>query len=292
MKKTELIVNIILIAVGIIGGVSFFIFDLKDLSLILFSIALACILYQFLGGIGENNNFNLGAIKFGGSAAILIGFMFFLKKVVFVPDPQELNLNIEPKNWIPISVESGKTINVEISNNKDCFTYPDSNSIDVRKNHNFQVEESENGQFLINTIDNKHEIIGSFDIKSLNSCNLFNNLKVNDEEKRIQVFRLYPDIEDKNSTNDISELDLPFEIRVFNGSRFSVFIEEGDSTKVILKNLEIVTKTAYIIPISNNQSYILFLEQASNKIDERFPNRYSKWLVKKIDHQLLSDSNI
>jgi hypothetical protein len=59
-----LLANIILIGVGIICGSIFFIVEMKDLSLIFFSIALASILYQFLGGIGDTNSFNLGAIKF------------------------------------------------------------------------------------------------------------------------------------------------------------------------------------------------------------------------------------
>ena len=94
------------------------------MSLILFSIALACILYQFLGGIGDSNSFQLGAIKFGGAAAILIGFMFFLKKVVFVPTPELYKLEISNKNWIPISIETGKIEPVTIKSGKQKMHFP------------------------------------------------------------------------------------------------------------------------------------------------------------------------
>ncbi|MFA8449770.1 MAG: hypothetical protein ACEPOW_03660 [Bacteroidales bacterium] len=113
MKHVQLIANIVLIAIGLIFGVVFFRPGFYDLSLIMFSIALASILYQLLGGIKESNSFNLGAIKFGGSAAILIGFMYFLDQVIY-PSQEEQNSQkhvqeiFSKMNWIPININSGK----------------------------------------------------------------------------------------------------------------------------------------------------------------------------------------
>jgi hypothetical protein len=189
-----LLANIILIGVGIICGSIFFIVEMKDLSLIFFSIALASILYQFLGGIGDTNSFNLGAIKFGGSAAILLGFMWFLK-----------------------------------------------------------------------------------------SSTLFNDINIDPGEKRIKEFFLYPDSISKNSTDDYDNLALPFEVKVFNGSLFNIIVDG----KEFISNSEIVPKTAYLIPYKDDISYVVFLEQASNKINETYKNRYSKWLVTKIKKEVL-----
>ena len=85
------------------------------------------------------------------------------------------------------------------------------------------------------------------------------------------------------SIKDFEELALPFEIKVFNKSLFSILMDG----QPLIENNEVVPRTAYLIPISADQSYIVFLEQASNEISENYPRRYSKWLVKKINLELL-----
>lgn len=290
-SKIELIANIVLIAIGIGGGIHFFVSEMKDLSAILFSIALASILYQFLGGIGDSNKFKLGAIKFGGSAAVLIGFMFYLKGVAFVPTPEEYKLNISGENWIPISVETGKTVPVTITNGQETREFPDSILAEKRQSLDYKVEEMNAGQYVILTSsssETEKERIGNFKLNNLKASGLFNNIKINDDEKRVQVFKLYPDKQDQNSSLDLEELDLPFEISVYKRSRFeiSLLAEDNSVKETILKNAEIVKKTAYIVPISDKQSYVVFLEQAVSEIDSTHPTRYSKWLVKKIDQSL------
>ena len=286
-RNAELIANIILIAVGIICGATFFILELKDLSLVFFSIALASILYQFLGGIGNGNNFNLGAIKFGGAAAILIGFMYFLKTVAFIPTPEAYDLSISENKWIPISIETGKTVQVSISNGKETKIFPDSQFACKRASHGLDVRENDSGHFRVNTLGQDEECVGYFELTNLKSSTLFNDIRIDDEEKRIQIFELDPDDSNKNSTRDFEELDLPFEIQVFNKSLFKILVDG----KPFIEKSEVVPRTAYLVPISNEKSYIVFLEQASNNIDEKYSRRYSKWLVKKINHELLLTKN-
>jgi hypothetical protein len=282
-KNSELIANIILICVGIIFGSIFFIKEQKDLSLIFFAIALASILYQFLGGIGDSNNFNLGAIKFGGAAAILLGFMYFLKTVAFIPTPDSNYLNISENNWIPISTETGKIISVTISNGKDSRVFPDPQFKTKRASHVLEVREDDSGFFRVNAMGQQAEPMGYFEISNLKTSTLFNDIEIDDKEKRIKIFELDPDDNNKNSTKDFEELTLPFEIKVFNKSLFSILVDGHP----LIENSEVVPRTAYLIPISADQSYIVFLEQASNEITENYPRRYSKWLVKKISLELL-----
>ena len=151
-KKIEITANISLIIIGLIAGVFFFRTGEKDLSLILFSIALACILYQFLGGIGDSNSFQLGAIKFGGAAAILIGFMFFLKKVVFVPTPEIYKLKVSEEQWFPVSTETGKIKTVTFSSAGNEMQFPKSSDkryIEERKKHEYQISKKNNSQFCL-----------------------------------------------------------------------------------------------------------------------------------------------
>lgn len=286
-KNTELIANIILILVGIICGTVFFIQDMKDLSLVFFAIALASILYQFLGGIGESNNFNLGAIKFGGAAAILIGFMYFLKEVAFVPTPENKKLFINETKWIPISAETGKTVQVTINSGEETMVFPDSICSKARTSHGLEVDEDAAGYFRVKPLGENTEGVGFFKLSNLKSTSLFNAIKIDDKEKRIQVFELNPDDNARNSTRDIEALDLPFEIEVFKKSFFKIQVD-GVS---IIEKCEIIPKTAYLVPVSGNNAYIVFLEQASNVINEKYPQRYSKWLVKKINQELLPNKH-
>ena len=286
-KNTELIANIILITIGITCGTIFFILEEKDLSLVFFAIALASILYQFLGGIGDNNNFNIGAIKFGGAAAILIGFMYFLKAVAFVPNAEEQKLTISENKWIPISTETGKTISVTISNGKEIKVFPDTTLTKERASHRLDVCEDSKGYFRVNAMGENNECVGYFKLPNLKTESLFNDIKIDDDEKRIRIFELDPDDSNKDSTNDIEELDLPFEIQVFKKSFFKILVDG----KPLIKKSEVVPRTAYLIPISIDKLYIAFLEQASNDINEKYPRRYSKWLVKRINKELLLTKN-
>jgi hypothetical protein len=283
-----LLANVILIGVGIICGSIFFIVEMKDLSLIFFSIALASILYQFLGGIGDTNSFNLGAIKFGGSAAILIGFMWFLKSIVFIPG-EENKISIKGPKWIPISTETGKTVQISISNGKDTLVFPDSISKKEREAHGLGVleDEEKKGTFRVKSLRGKGERIGYFELSDLKSSTLFNDVNIDPGEKRIKEFFLYPDSVSRNSTEDYDNLALPFEVKVFNRSLFNIVVDG----KEFIKNYEIVPKTAYLIPYKDDISYIVFLEQASSQINEKYKNRYSKWLVTKIKKNVLLDKN-
>ena len=278
-NRTELIANIILIAVGVICGTIFYIVQLRELSPVFFAIALASILYQFLGGIGDGNNFNLGALKFGGAAAVLIGFMYFLKSFVFVQSVDESKLNIDKEDWIPISAESGKSIEVTISNGKDTRVFPDSTA--SRNTHSFTVTENEAKHFNVKVLG-YGESIGSFQISNLTTSTLFNEISIDDEEKRIKIFTLYPDDPDQNSTADFEELSLPFEIQHYNKSLFRIRKDD----EALIDGFEVVPRTAYLVPLSPTSSYVVFLEQAANNVSKKYPDRYSKWLVKRITLEL------
>ena len=83
-KKIELYANISLIIIGLIVGTILILIGEGIPSMVFFSISLTSILYQFLGGIESNNSFKLGAIKFGGSTAVLFAFLYFFSNNIFL----------------------------------------------------------------------------------------------------------------------------------------------------------------------------------------------------------------
>lgn len=298
MKKIEVIANITLIIIGLIFGTYFYFSGHKgaeNISLIMFSIALASILYQFLGGIKEENSFQLGAIKFGGSVAVLIGFMFFFKKIVFTTaDPQMV---VSPNsNWIPINAETGRLIPLKISFGDSTIEYPSSNLKHQRKFHKFMLAEKTPDQFYVgieNYQGKNMDTIGFIELDDFNTKCLFNRT-VSDPSPSEPVFpfKLIPEEEDRCSTEGdyfADELDFPFEIRT-SKARFSIYYPKESETPFI-KNAQLVRRSSFILPINTSEAYVIILEQANAKSTPE-KKAFSKWLVKKIKYRLDDTENI
>ncbi len=278
--EIETIANITLAIIGLVLGIIFFLLGKKDLSLVLFSIAIANILYKFLGGIGEGSTFQIGVLKFGGAAAILIGFMYFFKTFIFIPTPELYKLEISDKYWMPISIETGKIKPVIIKSGPQEIHFPNqSNSeyLENRKKHEYQISSKNDNQFSIELKSTPTDTVGFVDINNFKVKGLYNKIVNADDETKIQVFTLYPDRENYNSSKKIKNVSLPFDIEVFNTSRFSI--------KPFYKNLEVAKRTSYIVPFNEDELYIVFLEQA-NSTDTIKTERYSKWLVRKLKYKL------
>ncbi|MBE0638367.1 MAG: hypothetical protein IH598_07600 [Bacteroidales bacterium] len=274
LKKVEVVANIILAFIGLVAGIVFFIYEMKELSVVFFAIAIGSILYQFLGGIGEQNTVTFGFIKFGGAAAILLGFMYFLKEVVLDPVPKDLSLSINPEQgWVPIDTETGKIKKITISNGSTKAVFPDSVNemlAQERKNHEYQLSRISPSKFSLELKSKPTDTVGFIDLNNFTETGLFNKVKIAEDSRAIQIFTLYPDDPTKNSSKKIETIALPFEIKVFGTSRFSI--------EPFIENQEVVIKTSWIIPYGTNNVYAVFLEQANSTDSIKF----SKWLVEKL----------
>ncbi len=277
-KKTELYANTALTIIGLGLGIYFYLENQLNLSLFLFSLALASILYQFLGGIGSDNSLRLGAIKFGGAGAVLLGFMYFIKYFIFIPNAQNYDLSVVPKTgWIPVSLESGKIPTVQISNQQDTLVYPSILGPSVlaqRKGHEYQLSGRPGGPYTLELKSNPVDTVGFINLYNFKTTDLFNRIKPSEQSKRIQVFELYPEAGKPSSTDDLSRVDLPFTIEVFSSSRFSI-------EPFITKQL-IVPRTSWIVPGDDNSFYVVFLEQA----DFQHETKFTKWLVEEFEYVL------
>src|SRR3989338_4993260 len=117
-SKIELIIQLALILVGITCGIVFYFYRVPSLSAVMFSIAISSILYRFLGGIGQDSSFRMGAVKLGGSAAVLLGFMYIISTVVFKEVTE--NMSFSPvEGWIPIDPATGKVVTLKVKNGSE-----------------------------------------------------------------------------------------------------------------------------------------------------------------------------
>lgn len=287
-NKIEIIANGILAVGGIALGILFYSESDTRISCVMFSIALACILYQFLGGIDKDTSFQLGVLKFGGTAAILASFMFLL--TAYIMPSQKAHLESE-EDWLPIAVSDGRVLDVKFISGSDTIYVPENQKKDQylskRKNHRYKLNDRNDSEFSIeyeNNSSGKTEQIGFIDTKSFKTKKLFNSVEIADkEEKIIQVFVLLPDSKDSCSTEGLKpSIDLPFEIKLLSPSRFAIITKSDSLFNEKHKNLNLVNRTGYIVPYSTNESYIVFLEQTGA------PSRryFTKWLTKKINHSL------
>jgi len=283
MNRIELIANIVLIIAGLVLGIVFAFTDNPAISIIMFSIALACILYQFLGGIGSQNSFQLGVIKFGGSAAVIAGFMYFMKTVLFNGETANCDINVSERDWVPLCLKTGQVIDpVVIGCSMDTIKFPATGSNYSQRiaNLEYGISDFNNGRFNIFPEKFPEQVVGYIEIDKFNDKGLFNKVKVDEDETCIQDFELYPERDTQNSTNDLNEISLPFEIEVFNTSRF-IIKPHWNAKRVLVK------QTSYVVPgePGSNEFYVVFLYQA-NSVHEIKTERYSKWLVKRMKYEL------
>lgn len=287
-NKIEIIANSTLAVGGIVLGIFFY--DKSDtvISCVMFSIALASILYQFLGGIDKDTSFQIGVLKFGGTASVLACFMLLLTN--YVMPSQQAYLEAE-EDWLPIAISDGRIVDVKLISGNKTTPVPDSlkkeQYINKRKEHRYKLNDRGESEFSVEYeggSSGKTELVGYIDTKSFKTKKLFNSVEIADkEEKVIQVFRLYPNIPDSTSTNKLKPaVDLPFEIKMLSPSRFAI-ITKGDSLfNERHANLSVARRTSYIVPHTVNESYIVFLEQTGDQ-NRRY---FTKWLTKKINHTL------
>ncbi len=144
-SKIELIIQLVLIGSGMISGIVFFVMGYYQLSSVLFAIAIASILYRFLGGLGEENSLGMGAIKLSGSAAVLGGFIYLLNGTLSDTDIRHL---VEPHgNWIPVNPKTGGVVSVVIA---DSIRIPaDESYVDLRKSNRLEIAKTDKDWFVI-----------------------------------------------------------------------------------------------------------------------------------------------
>ncbi|MFQ5633373.1 MAG: hypothetical protein ACE5I1_31795, partial [bacterium] len=102
------------IIIGLVGGVILILFTnvVPVVVAIFFALALTAFTYRFLGGIDEQTSFTIGALKLTGTAAVLIGSIWFID-YRFVEETKH-EILILPDNFAPGEVylfdETGKPV--------------------------------------------------------------------------------------------------------------------------------------------------------------------------------------
>ncbi|BDD08261.1 hypothetical protein FUAX_06930 [Fulvitalea axinellae] len=292
-NKLETVVNIILIVAGISLGTFFYLGENKnpELSSVMFSIALSCILYKFMGGIAQENEFKLGAMKMGGTVAVLFGFMFFFKTVIFEKSVEKANLRLSHQgDWVPVEIKTGSMMSgLRIFGGDDTLSYPGEKEKaefkSARKRLGYRISESASGELHLLSTNIPADTVGKVEVRDIKTASLFNSLEPDRHESLIQVFSLKPEVDSLNSSAKIAGVELPFEIKVFPSSRFSV-TPKDETAEPYISPKPVESKKSYVISTAPGELYVIMLEQADARPEIDSDKRYSKWLVQKFKTRL------
>ena len=296
----ENIVLIILIIVGVGLGIYFRTAGDNQLSSVLLSLAFASVLYKFLGGTQADNSLSVGVIKFGGSAAVLGGFIWLLSQVIFKEEIRpiitgsELNFQIDPSTgWYPADTKTGAPVDLKLSTADTSIQLPLHDiRIDHIKNRRFQLAEFEDSHFYLTPIGNVEDTLGQVylsDIigKSIASQN--GELEIQD----VFIFKLFPHKKGKRSSAEIENIlvekgrregvfPFPFTIKSF-GTVFS--IKNRTDNSPILVDQEVAQKNPIIIPdkqLDGTTDYWIAYILHANMLSLDETQHYMEWTVHRV----------
>jgi hypothetical protein len=299
--KLENVVLIVLIAVGVGLGIYYRTAGDNQLSAILLSLAFASVLYKFLGGTQADNSLSVGVIKFGGSAAVLGGFIWLLSQVVFKEEISiphagaKLSFQVEPATgWYAADTKTGAPVNLKLTTSDTTIQLPLHDvRIDRIKNRRFQLEEFENSHFYITPVGNKEDTLGQVYLSDIMGTSIASQTGEFDIQD-VFIFKLFPHKVGDRSSAEIenalvkkgrreSVFPFPFIIKSY-GTLYSVKNREDNSP--ILVDQEILQKNPVIIPEikadGTTDYWVAYILHANMQTTDH-TQHYMEWTVHRVD---------
>ncbi len=262
-KALEDSVLVALIVVGLVGCSYFYFQDGgKPLSSFFASFALSCVVYRFLGGIAQGTSFGMGFLKLGGSAAFILGCIWFLNTQVFVPRDNILVSMPHQTRWYPVRMDTGSPDTVIVLNEagvQDSF-FISTRDFENLRNNEFKLVHQQGDRFQIK---NGSYVLG------------FATWTAHTKPERIHepdIFTLYP----FGDPREFRSTKYPFTISV-EGGHFNVRRKDtGDPACDDCSDREVVRKKHVFFEMDGRQ-YLCFVLQANHQVE---PERwYSQYLV-------------
>ena len=278
-QKLETIVILCMMVAGFVLGIIFYYDDQPAISAVMFAIALASLIYRFLGGIGDQNSFTLGAVKFGGSAAVIFGFMYGINTFIFSIPGVEVHapIRVQPASgWVPVDLQTGRAVRVQISQSDSLLYEVAANAAwrSKRKTNELELAPGPDTNEYYAIGEANGDTVGYTSLDQLAVDDLYRSLSLSTDRDAYR-FVLYPDKEPRSSKSIEEIKELPFEVRLQNRARYRVFL--GSKTKPVASKV-IVPRTGTLLEVpGSNEVYIVFIEQA-NSLEDNVPD-FTRWIV-------------
>ena len=289
----ENIVIVLLIALGVGLGIYFRTAGDSQLAAVLLAIALAAILYKFLGGNKESNSFSVGFLKFGGSAAVLGGFMWLMAQVIFKNEasvlPADARVSVSPATgWYAADLNNGTPVPVEVLLGDSAVYFVGQPANRTLAERSFRLENSEGDRLPLlpysggDTLgyvprDNVRELGGG----TVDNSGAGGTITSPTE---VTTFVLYPNDRQRRSTTQLekrlirtgkreSPYAFPFELRTF-GSSFKV--QERDGGRVLIEDREVRRNLPFVVESAGRQ-WLIFAMHANFLLEPK--DQFSEWAV-------------
>lgn len=111
-------VIIAIIALGLIGPLLIYLFAVAVpplLVAVFLGLAVSAVVYRFLGGIGKDTSFTIGALRLGGTMAALLGCVWFFDGQI---ERQTRGLDVlfdpHPSEWFALETAAAAPVEVEV----------------------------------------------------------------------------------------------------------------------------------------------------------------------------------
>lgn len=245
--------NVILISliIGFIGSVVLFLLDVKPILVSIFlGTGIASLIYRFLGGTA-GNSMQLGALKFTGTVAVLIGSAYFINQELARQEseglPKEITIQPNPDNWVAIGYD-GLPIDIEINETDQVFEKLDQSPF---INLPLSLDTTDRDKYTVLGTDNF--VLGVLDNSALRDANLFSDIE--GSKLFLVTQRLKP-------FSEVVDLDpIPFDLTTMKYSGdYSRFQLLDDDNAEILWSGSIYRKQFEIIKLKGKTYFIGIVE--------------------------------
>ncbi len=282
-KKYEDRMLVVFILVGLVGGSLFyFLKDGQPLSSIFMTFALSSILYRFLGGIGQGTKFSVGAFRLGGSAAFMIGCIFFINEYIFPkPEINTIVLSTPQDRWVPVKYPTGEYVNVKVlTPSGDTIIHGISSvEMDALKKREYCITKEGENFYICSNADST--VIGHLKFEDVFKA-IENDIHITVQDFR--VFKLYP-----NPINDPKDQEKKYKTTDSLDAVSQTFpiVIEVDKTNMNIKTKDDSLLTSdvprsekfYLVDIENEYFIVTILHANLETSESKW---YSEFLVGKV----------
>lgn len=162
---------------------------------IFLGIAVAALLYRFLGGVADAS-FRLGALRVGGAAAILIFVAWWAndKLAEYLPEPTIESFDMYKHSvpsvttWFAVDKDSGRPIKLLFPKFNQAHEPPNIDEINNKRKSKFLALNKNDEFIFVKSFESDGQIFGRLDKSQINKINYYNDFSLELNSYRVASF--------------------------------------------------------------------------------------------------------
>ncbi|NAX32661.1 hypothetical protein CAG63_21665, partial [Vibrio sp. V37_P2S8PM304] len=286
LNAEDIVIVVIIVTTLLLALISTALWFLEDPILIpppiiaiFLGIAVAAVLYRFLGGVSDAT-FKVGALRVTGAAAILIFVAWWAdgKLEANKPMPAVVPFDLtkhsipEVATWFAVDKETGRPIKVTFPPFNQTHEPPQMAEINGKRRKNVLALNKEGELIIVKSNESEGRVLGSVDVNEINKLDFYDTFSLQLKSYRVVSFG-------PNDKVDINK-DLPFilESRGFYDNYSNIYVIDK-TTNEDVKELNMYLREAKVIEFLNRY-YLISVVQVNHESSSVDP--YAKIYVAEI----------